>query len=190
MDIGAGGKLGSLPHASGAGANINMNQANNGSGVAILTLSGGGALEVYNVYSYNAAPLSIINLNNGTLSPAATFANFIGTGLDYVFVYAGGVTFDTKGFDAGVIPQLSAPSGNSITNIPVTGNGSGYIGRPIVQITDSGGGVGATAVAEWDQAAGTVTGITITAPGSGYASPTMTLVGGGYTTGAPLRAAA
>jgi autotransporter-associated beta strand protein len=185
LDIGAGGKLGSLTAGGVFGANVNLNNSNDGNSTSMITLSSGGSLEVFNVYSFNTAPLSIINLNNGTLSPAGTFNQFLGTGLHNVFVYAGGATFDTKGFDAGAVPQLSAPSGNSITSIPLMGNGSGYIGRPIVQITD-GAGVGATAVAEWDQPSGTVTGITITSPGSGYTAPTVTLVGGGFTTPATL----
>ena len=60
IDIGAGGKLGSLPHASGAGANINLNHANNAVSTSTLTIGGGGALEVFNVYSFNAAPMSVI----------------------------------------------------------------------------------------------------------------------------------
>jgi autotransporter-associated beta strand protein len=185
LDIGSGGKLGSLTASAVFGANVNLNNSNDGNSTAMITVSGGGSLEVFNVYSFNTAPLSVINLNNGTLSPTGTFNQFLGTGLRDVFVYAGGVTFDTKGFDAGIVPPLSAPTGNSIASIPLTGNGAGYIGRPIVQITDSTG-VGATAIAEWDQPSGTITAITITSPGSGYTAPTVSLVGGGFTMAATL----
>jgi autotransporter-associated beta strand protein len=72
-----------------------------------------------------------------------------------------------------------------VTSIALGGTTNGYIGAPLVKIT-GGGGKGAAAMANFDPSSGTVTGITVTSPGSGYTSaPTVTLVGGnGGSTGA------
>jgi autotransporter-associated beta strand protein len=65
-----------------------------------------------------------------------------------------------------------------VTAITVTPRG-GYIGPPMVTIA-GGGGTGATAVAQFNSADGTVSGIVVTSPGFGYTSnPTVTLSGGG-----------
>jgi fibronectin-binding autotransporter adhesin len=180
MDIGAGGSLDSL----GTLHNINMGNDNNVNAISILTVDNGGFLRVNNINSGAANPNCTVNFNNAILAPTVATTTFLGANLDNVFVYSGGVTFSND-LNIGAVAQLKAPTDSSITSIPLTSGGSGYIGRPIVQITD-GSGVGATAIAEWDQNLGTVTGITITAPGSGYSSPTVTLVGGGATTPATL----
>ena len=180
MDISVGGSLDSL----GTLHNINMGNDNNVNATSILTVDNGGFLRVNNINAGAANPNCTVNFNNAILAPTVATTTFLGANLDNVFVYSGGVTFSND-LNIGAVAQLKAPFDNSITSIPVTTGGSGYIGRPIVQITD-GSGVGATAIAEWDQNLGTVTGITITAPGSGYSSPTVTLVGGGAITPATL----
>ena len=183
LDMGAGSSLAPL---GGFNLSFNLHHANNANATTLVTLSGGASLKMFQIYSYYGTPLSVINLNNGILSPTASTTSFLGGGLTGVFVHSGGVTFDTAGFTITNVAPLLAPTGNGITNIPVATTGSGYIGRPIVKIT-GGGGVGATAIAEWNQTAGTVTNITITSPGSGYSStPTVALVGGGFTTAATL----
>lgn len=180
MDVGAGGALGSL----GTLHNILMGGDNNANATSILTIDNGGFVQVNNINASQVNPVCTVNFNNAVVAPTVATTTFLGANLDNVFVYSGGVTFSNN-LDIGSVVQLKAPTGSSITSIPVTGNGSGYIGRPIVQIVD-GSGVGATAIAEWNQSLGTVTSITITAPGSGYSSPTVTLVGGGSTTPATL----
>jgi fibronectin-binding autotransporter adhesin len=180
LDIGAGGALDSI----GTTHNINMGQDNNPNGISILTVGNGGFLRVNNINAGAANPNCTVNFNNAFVVPTVATAAFLGANLDNAFVHSGGLTVSNS-LDITAVPQLRAPADNSITSIPVLSNGAGYIGRPIVQITD-GSGVGATAIAEWNQASGTVTGITITSPGSGYSSPTVTLVGGGATTPATL----
>src|SRR5439155_839101 len=73
---------------------------------------------------------------------------------------------------------LLAPTGNGITSVPLATGGAGYVGRPVVNISDPSGSV-ATAIANFDETTGALTGITITSPGSNYSSPTFTLVAGG-----------
>lgn len=181
IDVGAGGRIGGL----GAACAMNLAQTGNANDTAILTLSGGATVELLRIYAGNAAPLSVVNLNGCTLSPLAAVGDFLGANLDGVYVHAGGVTFDTKGIDFGLTAPLLAPMDSGVISIPVVSPGTGYIGRPIVRI--AGTGMGATAIAEWDETAGTITGITITCPGSGYfEAPTVQLIGGGFTTAATL----
>ncbi len=183
MDIGAGGKLGS----ASAAHQMNLANANNALSFGTLTLSGGGAVEITSIFAGNAAPLTCVNFNNGTLKAMANTATFLGNNIDGAFVHTGGATIDSAGFNVSTVPQLAAPTGNGITSIPVSTTGIGYIGRPIVRIADASG-IGATAIADWSETNGTVTNITITCPGSGYSAPTVTLVGGGYTNIATLGA--
>ncbi len=181
MDIGAGGKLGSL----GTAHFLNMANANNALSFSTLTLSGGGIIEINRINGAQPNPLACINFNNGKLIALVNSAAFIGNNIDGVFIHAGGATIDTAGFDVSTIPTLQAPTASGITSIPVATPGVDYIGRPIVRITDATG-IGATAIADWNEASGTITGITITSPGSGYSAPTVTLVGGGFTNAATL----
>lgn len=61
------------------------------------------------------------------------------------------------------------------------------MGAPYVSI-GGGDGTGATAVAWFDQASGTVTGLLVTSPGVGYTiAPTVTLYGGGPAATNPAR---
>jgi autotransporter-associated beta strand protein len=126
---------------------------------------------------------SRLNFNGGTLEAGAANAAFL-TGLSAATIYSGGAVIDDGGFAITIAQNLLAPSGNGVRSIPVATGGAGYLDTPIVNIT-GGGGSGATAVA--DIAGGSVTGITITSPGTGYTSaPTVTLFGGGYGTAATL----
>ena len=183
MDIGAGGKLGS----AGTAHQLNLANANNALSSGTLTLSGGGIIEITSVYAGTANPLACVNFNNGIFKAFNNTATMLGNNLDGVFVHSGGATIDTAGFTVSAVPSLQAPSGNGISSIPVNTTGVGYIGRPIVRISDSTG-IGATAIADWSETNGTVTNITITCSGSGYSAPTVLLVGGGYTNLATLGA--
>ena len=83
----------------------------------------------------------------------------------------------TGGADVGTIATATATVGSgAVTNISVTGSGSGYTSVPTVSFS-GGGGTGAAATATISN--GVVTGITITNGGTSYTSaPTVTLVGG------------
>lgn len=160
--------------------------------VGILNLDGG----VYAVkqIAKGTNGTGWVNFNGGTLKAAASAngGSFF-NGLSRATVYAGGGTIDTNGQNITINQSLLAPTDNSVTNIPVSYGGVGYIGAPYISIT-GGGGTGATAVANMvDDGSGNgtykIASITITSPGTGYTStPTISVVGGGGN-GAALGAA-
>lgn len=127
-----------------------------------------------------------VGFNGGTFL-ARTSGALFGTGSyapDAVSLYAGGATFDTTNLACSIDVPLLAPSGSGVTGIGVAST-PGYIGPPMVTIA-GGGGTGATAVAQFDSASGTLTGIQVTCPGFGYTgTPTVSLSGGGLTTAQP-----
>ena len=179
------------------------NNATNG--YAEFTMTGGRADVNGDLYMADRfASLAVVNLNGGTLAanrflragrvPATALVNFnggtfltrasgnlFGTGTNTpnaVTIFSGGATFDTTNLSCTVPVPLVAPAGKGVGSIGVTPR-AGYIGPPMVTIA-GGGGTGATAVAQFDSASGSVTGIQVTSPGFGYTStPTVTLAGGG-----------
>lgn len=129
-----------------------------------------------------AGSLALVNFDGGTFRPRLA-GNIFDVGayaVDAISLYAGGATLDTTNMSCTVALPLLAPAGNGVTGIGVTPT-AGYIGPPMVTI-DGGGGTGATAVALFDSASGTLTGVRVTSPGFGYTSaPTVTLSHGGQT---------
>jgi len=63
--------------------------------------------------------------------------------------------------------EFSAPETGAVGRILLNSAGSGYTSQPLVRLV-GGGGRDATAVADWDAATGTVTGIRVTNPGRDY----------------------
>ena len=159
------------------------------SAVGILNVLAGGTVQVNKVKATQAAGTALVNLNGGTLKANGSgFLMLGGSAIDRATVYAQGLTVDTDGKSMTISQPLLAPIGSGVTSIPVTTNGTGYIGRPVVYVS-GGGGTGATAVAEFDPASQQVTSITITSPGFGYTgTPSVTITGGGGT--APALASA
>ena len=160
---------------TGATAGLLLKSAGTGTGIANLR---GGTLTTGYVAG-GTGGTEYLNFNGGTLraSQNATVGNGYVAGLTGTYVYGGGGTLDTNGFDIVVAQPLLAPTGDGVASIGVSG-GAGYVAPPIIDIT-GGGGVGATALATIDSS-GNLTGITVTNPGFGYTSaPTVTLVGGG-----------
>ncbi len=150
---------------------------------SILNLRGG-VLRTTTINKTATGP-SYLNLHGGKLLASANLQNLI-QNLSGAYVYPGGAVIDTTNVNVKIPQPLLAPTGNGVTSIPLTGNGAGYIGEPVVQFT-GGGGTGATARALVNLPLGTVTAIQITNPGFGYTSaPTVTLAGGGYTSAATL----
>jgi len=100
------------------------------------------------------------------------------TGTPTAIPAATGVTIT---FDAGSGASATAvvsPTTGAIAQLNVINAGNDYTGIPLVQITDAtGNGSGATATAT--VANGKVTGLTLTAPGSGYLTPTVAFISGG-----------
>ena len=148
--------------------------------LAILNLDGG-VLQASQITKNNAATLGLVNFDGGTLRATAA-GNLFNTGANApngVYVFSGGAVLDSSNFAVTVSQNLLAPIGSGVVNIAFSGPLAGYAGAPLVNIT-GGGGTGATAVALFDYASQTVTGLVITSHGYGYtAAPTVMLMGGG-----------
>ena len=167
----------------------NSNSLNN---TGILNLLSGGTLRLASGGINNgtgtgsSGNVALANFNGGTIitnAASTTLVNLtsIGTALTSnsgAYIYSGGLTVDTNGFNSTLPAALLAPTGEGVATIAVTDGGSGYIGAPLIKIT-GGSGVGATAVANMiDDGAGTlkIGSITITNPGTGYVNTdTLTL---------------
>ncbi len=119
-----------------------------------------------------------LNFEGGTLAANIANMSFV-TNLTAAYVYSGGAVINDGGFAIGIPQTLLAPAGYGVVSIPVTTGGSNYIDTPLVNLS-GGTGTGAKAVAV--VSGGAVTGVVITAPGTGYASGdtlTVAVVGGG-----------
>jgi autotransporter-associated beta strand protein len=163
-----------------------LNDVNSASSTNVITVAGGGELDMSYSYNNNSAAVNtFFNFNGGTVKATATDGNGLFINNTAIYICSGGATIDANGFNPKVGVPLLAPSGNGVTSIALGGTTNGYIGAPLVKIT-GGGGKGAAAVANFDPSSGKITGITVTSPGSDYTSaPTVTLAGGnGGSTGA------
>lgn len=164
---------GSIATVPVTNAPINLSQNGNAANVGILNLNGG-----FVTPSAVIGTRGFVNFNGGVLRANATNANFLAVNTARVF--PGGAVIDTNNQNITIAQPLLAPTGDGISARGLIVEGSGYVSPPLVEIS-GGGGFGATAVASID-AAGNLTGITITNPGVNYTStPTFTLVGGGGT---------
>ena len=175
IDVGAGGAINGL----GANSALDLNRLAIANNVGILTVHDGGVVELHDVFSAQTAGTSVINFDGGTFRAKADFDIFSG-GNDAIYIHAGGLTVDTAGFgNVWTDDVLQAPVGNGVQSISLSAKGANYIGRPVVRI-EGGGGRGASALAEWNEATGEIDAITVTSPGSSYTNaPTVSLVGGG-----------
>ena len=182
--------LGGLINNSGAGGVVNYGN-NVGTVTGILNLNGG-TLRT-NSFTKVATATAYLNLGGGTLQASSSSTTFL-PALTAVYVngafgaFAGGALIDTNGNNDTIVAPLLAPTGSGLATLPMTTQGSGYIGAP--HITISGTGTGATAIANMvDDGAGAlkVGSITITNPGVGYTgTPTFALSGGGPGTAATV----
>ena len=191
LDIGNRGGQGDLTISGSGAVTVGGNVTNLGStssnAVGVLNLNGG-LLQTGEVNKGYGGGSSYLNFNGGTLKAGGANGNFL-TGLTRVTIngayssggisYAGGGTIDTNGQNNTIGQNLLAPTGNGVATsgsfTPITG----LLGAPYIQVT-GGGGTGATAQAIFDPSLGTVTGITVTNPGTDYTSaPTFQLFGGG-----------
>ncbi len=138
------------------------------SGIANLgtTAQPGGLLQTAGVWSGGNGNTSIFNFHGGTLQATASSGTFFGN-LTHAYVYSEGAVINAAGNFITINQPLEAPTGLGVASIAVATNGGGigYIGTPVVQIS-GGHGTGATAVAT--VIGQTVTGITVTNPGTGY----------------------
>ena len=169
---------------------FNLNNAGSAGNVGILNLNGG-ILQAG--WVSGGANGTRVNFNGGTLQAAENQAVML-QGLAAATVYSGGGTFNNNGFAVTIGQQLVPPAGNGVNGIGSFTGGAGYIAPPIVTVVNDPSdstGVGATAIAQIDPVAGTVTNVIITCPGVSYtATPTFVLTGGGATTPATITGAA
>lgn len=195
---------------TGTSISLMQGNANSVNNVGIMNLLAGGTLRtnsggiIIGAGTGSSGNLSLLNLNGGTIvtnaasttlfNVAANAAHLAATG---TYLYSGGVTVDTNGFNSTIPVALLAPSGEGVQSIAVASEGGGYIGAPLIKIT-GGSGVGATAIANMvDDGSGNGTfkigSITVTNPGTGYQNSDVLTVAfadnaGAYTTQATLGA--
>jgi autotransporter-associated beta strand protein len=198
----AGGSLLTTTQPIRFGNSTSAGQGNNNT--AIINLAGG-TLQVGTAMTTSlpsaGANLGYLNFAGGTLKTTAAVANWIPTApsgitftanlfgaIDNSAVagapsFAGGLTFDTNGFNSSLGSVLRGASGSGVaqSSLTVTG-GANYVGAPEVIFaggTLEAGGSPATGYALID--GGAVVGIVITSPGAYSVAPTVTLTGGGGT---------
>ncbi len=182
VSVGSGGLLTS----AGTATELDLiKSSSSASAFAALNINAGGTVQATRIKANRGEGTALVNFNGGTLraNVNGTFvsaSNLLGrSAIDRVTVFEQGAIIDTVTNDAVISASLQAPTGSSVTGIPVTESGTGYIGRPIVLLT-GGGGVGATAMADYDPDSQQVTGVTLTSPGYGYTTaPAVSFVGGG-----------
>ena len=170
-----------LTGSAGLGSSIGTPLAADASRTAFLNLgtgATGGTLQTLSVLlNGTLTPLGYLGFNGGMLKARTATNNFL-SGLTRATIYSGNGTVDNNGVAITIGQALLAPAGQGLASVGVSG-ATGYTGTPYVQISGGTPTTPATAVANID-GSGTVTSITITSPGNGYAStPTVTLVGGG-----------
>ncbi len=169
-------------------ANVGVYLGYDGNTAGVLNLNGGllqaSIVTGYNGPSYTALAGGQLNFNGGTLRASTNSANLIN--VSGAAIYGGGATLDNNGYTVTVGQPLLAPAGNGVSGILSFTGGSGYIAPPLIVITNAASdttGFGATAIAQIDRTAGTVTNILITSPGQNYtATPIFVVSGGGAAT--------
>jgi autotransporter-associated beta strand protein len=171
---------GTLSFTGTAGRFMGVGSLNQAGARGILTVRDSGSVIVTSpdfliTAATTASATGVVNLIGGTLevnssNSGATFLQ----GLDNAFVYSKGLTVDTNGQSVTIGQALAAPVGYGIltsgSTLAVASGGAGDVAPPLVTFAaPAGGGVAATGLATIN-ANGTVTGITITSAGSGYAA--------------------
>ena len=125
-----------------------------GSGnTGILNLNGG-VVAAQSVGGNFGGTFGQLNFNGGTLQAVASAANPLR--LTSAAVYGNGATIDDGGNTVSLDQPLLAPNGYGVGGISLSDSGSGYVAPPIVTIS-GGSGSNATAMAQINFAAGTIT---------------------------------
>lgn len=169
-----------LGNAGSRSATVNLN-----SGTLVL----GGPLK-RNTGNNDPANISAVNFNGGTLKAKGGTSLIDANPLMKVNVFNGGMKVDTQANNTTIGATLLATTGNGIypaggtVSLP-SPDGAGYIGAPIVTVSTTGAGTGATAIA--NVVNGEITGVTLTCPGQGYVAGdtvSFSFAGGGFDTAA------
>ncbi len=135
----------------------------------LLTLLVGAALILGSTAHLAAAPSSATDETKVPhyFGPYPNYANSPFTWPDAI------VTIDPSVDGRQATATATVGGDGAITGVNITDPGSGYTSAPGVTIT--GGGTGATATADAPSTTGSVTSITVDAPGGGYTLPVVTI---------------
>jgi autotransporter-associated beta strand protein len=176
------GGTGTLTTLSTTGLILNNSSGGNGT----LNLNSGTLVLGGRIYKGNATGTAVVNLNGGTLQAGVNGMTLLDTTPNSVNMYKGGLSVNTAGYSVTNSANMTGAAGNGL--YPAGGviavpnnNGAGYIGAPIVTVTNNGSGTGLKAVAMITN--GVVTNIVITCPGQNYAAGDTVgflFSGGGY----------
>lgn len=192
ISVNRGGNLYSSINITGSGkitgpgaVGLELDASSAANNLSTLTLASGGTLEASFLNKAGAASIGVLNFNGGILRATAADGTALVRNNVSAYIHSGGAEIDTAGFNTTVAANLLAPVGDGsstfgVTSLTLGGTTTGYVGAPVVNI--SGDGVGASAIASFDPTTGTITGITVTSPGSGYTYANVSLVGGGANT--------
>ncbi len=165
----------------GPGSALNVNggtvQAGNtfdsaNSTSAAVNLNGG----TLRTPQWSSGANTTLNLNGGTLQAAAPSTHFLGAlPTNHVVLYAGGATIDDGGNSITITQGLVNAANNGVTGVTIStpDNTTIFTAPPTVTFSGSGG---ASAYATLD-AAGHISGIVVTNPGSYTAAPTASING-------------
>lgn len=156
---------------------------------AYLNFAGGTLKTTANVTALIPPSTANITVTSTLFGP---INNTLATG-DNSQNFAGGLIFDTNGFNSSLTNVLKGATGVGVTQPDLTVNGgTGYIGAPAVVFSTTGVSAGGTPASGYALISnGQVTGIVITNPGTYDAGtiPTITLTGGGGTGASVVSAA-
>lgn len=172
----------------GASTSAGLNVGRNAGASGIVNLgavgAGGGTITAVRVQQTGGGATGIFDFHGGTLKASAAANATFFSGLTSAYVYGEGGTIDNNSINISIAQSLQAPDASGVTAISPAASGfttTGYSTAPLVTITTTGAGMGATAVATVD-GSGNLTGFIITNPGRGYQNGdtiTATLNGGG-----------
>lgn len=142
--------------------------------IEALTLTGNGS-------TYAAPPIVQISETAAGVTPTAKAQAHATLNVDAINVTAGGGSYTgattvtlVGGLRPGGVAATATPTiggGGAITGISVVTPGGPYQSPPTVVIADTGGGSGATAVADLQVGA-----LVLDNPGAGYLSPSVTII--------------
>ena len=164
-----------------------MYLSNRNDGDALLNILAGGTLEVDNILRSTAMIKgtgdwvvtnnpAYVYFDGGVLKARTANKELFGTGDNLptrVTVGPRGAIFDTAGKNVSISAPIEATGAGGVTALALTsGPLAHYHAAPLVVIR--GDGTGATAVAEYDSATMSVTGVKITSPGQGYTAANTT----------------
>lgn len=198
VNVGGGSSDASVTTTGGASVGVELTVSATAGITSALNLLNNGTLNTGVFRGGLNASTGLMNFDGGIIKATTTNAgaNFLNTtNIDAVTVFTGGGTIDNNGTVITVGNALLGASGSGIASIAVADGGSGYIGAPMVKVTD-GTGNAATAYAKLtDDGTGKGTfkidSIVISSRGSYSVDPaTVTLTGGGAATAATLGAIA